>query len=78
MKVTTDDLLAALQAALEKPNGEGQTVQELGQTMGCGEEKVRRLLREVARQGRLTASRVQRPSIDGRLMWVPAYQIKGK
>jgi predicted negative regulator of RcsB-dependent stress response len=77
MKVTQDDLLAALRDALQKPSdGEGQTVAELRVAMQCAEEKVRQALRVLAAQGRLDVLRVRRPSLDGRLMLVPAYRIK--
>lgn len=77
MKVTESDLLQALRDALQKPgDGEGQTVSDLSLSMNCSEEKVRRALRELHRQGRLSVASVRRPSIDGRMFSIPAYQVK--
>ena len=77
MKISQDDLLGALREALEKPSAvDGSTVAELTVAMQCAEGKVRQTLKVLAAQGRLDVLRVRRPSLDGRLMLVPAYRIK--
>jgi hypothetical protein len=77
MRVTQDDLLDALRAALTKPaNSDGATVQDLTLAMGCSEGKARKALKGLAQQGRLEVLKVYRPSLDGRMFSIPAYRIK--
>lgn len=76
MKITTDDLLDALRAALELPGETAPTVLDLTATMGCGEARVRKALKALAHQGRLETVRVRSTSITGAAIFVPGYRIK--
>jgi hypothetical protein len=76
MEITTDDLMDALRAALGTPGGEGHTVQEMVVATGWGDTKVRAILGDLNRRGRLVVSRVKRTDLSGRMQSVPAYRMK--
>lgn len=79
VKITTDDLLEALQDALSKPSdGEASTVSDIMDATGRSSALVRKSLQVLAREGRLEVVQVRRPSLDGRLVPVPGYRIKPK
>ena len=75
--VTRDEILAefeALLAASDDPEGY-VTAWELADMMNLGKVAIQKRLRVAQQAGRLSVVRVQRPSIDGRMMVVPAYRI---
>ena len=77
MSITTDDLLAALQAALgQMGDDEAKTVQDFCEQTGWGRTKVTHVLGALARQGKLEVVRVKRPALDGRQCSVPAYRMR--
>ena len=79
MKVSTDDILDALRAALQVPDATGaKTGRELMTQLGVSRHILMTMLRKFADDGRLVTVRVQRPDLAGRGSSVPAYRIKSK
>lgn len=76
VKVTTDDLLEALQQALGPGDGEGTTVSDLCRETGANENMVRRKIRDLIAAGRCEVVRVRRTDMAGRHTRVPAYRLK--
>lgn len=77
VKVTTDDLLEALRAALSTTDDEhAHTLAELCEKFNCGDSVVRRHLHMLKKEGRLEVVRTRRPSLVGIMTSVPAYRIK--
>lgn len=79
VNVSQDDLLDAIRKAMSPSHeaGEGfRTVRELTESTGKGEDRVRKALRLLQREGRLETRLVQRTAIDGRPQAVPAYRFK--
>lgn len=78
LTITEGELLEAL-AHSQKPGEEGaRTVEDMALASGLAPERVRRALKALQRDGRLTVYRVRRPAIDGRQTIVPAYSITKK
>ena len=75
--MTSEEMLAALAEVLAaQPDPEGYyTAIELADMLGVGNVAAQRRLRVAQKAGRLAVVRVNRPSIDGRMMHVPAYRI---
>ncbi len=75
--MTRDEILAEFEAILAvQEDQEGYlTAEEFCEMMGLGKVAVQRRLRVVQQAGRLAVAKVQRMSIDGRLMRTPAYRI---
>ncbi len=71
-----DEFLAALQEAMKPSEAGGQTVRDLCEATGMGEQAIRPLIAKLRAQGRLVVARVQREAIDGARRWVPVYSLK--
>ena len=79
MKVSTDDILEALRAALQAPDATGaKTVQELMKELRVSRSDLMAMLHQFADEGRLEAVKVPRRDLSGRLASIPAYRIKAK
>lgn len=77
MKVSQDDLLAVLAAEMGKAKpGDGSTMYELRASMGCGDGKLRKLLKALQAEGRLECVRVYRLTLNGVMGQVPGYRVK--
>jgi len=77
LSVSEAEILSELDGALavSLAPAEARTRQEIQDAKGWKEEKTLRALQALGKQGRLMAHQVQRKSIDGREMWVPAYTV---
>ena len=74
----TDDLLAALQAALTAPEPDAQwmTTREIRRSTGMSEAKTLDALRSLAEAGRLETRRVVRANLAGTAQQVPGYRLR--
>ena len=78
MSITEAELLEAL-AHSQQPGEEGaRTVEDMAADMGMAPDRVRKALKTLQRDGRLTVYRVPRTAIDGSRRIVPAYSITKK
>jgi hypothetical protein len=79
MTITTEEILAALEAATQKPTfPDGAfTVRELMARTGWAEERVRNALRLLKAEGRLEVVKPPREAISGAMLPTVAYIIKG-
>ena len=77
LSITESEILSEIEGALAISLGpsDARTRQEIQDAKGWKEEKTLRALQALGKQGRLMAHQVQRKSIDGREMWVPAYTV---
>ena len=77
MKMTEADLIAELQAAMER--GEAQddafTTGELADLRGVGDAAIRKRLKQFNKTGRLMPVRIMRKSLTGNLRKVWGYRI---
>ena len=77
LSISEAEILSELDGALSVSTGptDAKTRQEIQEAKGWTEEKTLRALKALGKQARLMAHQVQRRSIDGRDMWVPAYTV---
>ena len=77
LSVSEAEILSELEGALAVSLGptDAKTRQEFQQAKGWSEEKTLRALKALGKQARLMVHQVQRKSIDGRDVWVPAYTV---
>jgi hypothetical protein len=79
MRVTQDDLLAAIRDALARPvAGDGFTGPELARKFGVRDNAARDVLRVMMAEGRLEIVTLKRQGLDGRQMTVRGYRLKRK
>jgi hypothetical protein len=81
MKITTNEILDALQAAAASapPSDHGaRTLTEIRNETGWGEDQAKQRLKELKTGGLLEVVKVQRESLDGRRVMVPAYRLTPK
>lgn len=69
-----DELLEALLAA-ESTQNQGLTTGELSELLGWSNEKVRRRLTLLKREGKISTILVRREILDGRRTLIPAYRM---
>lgn len=77
LTITEAEILSELDGALAAASGpEGaKTTKEIMDDKGWSNDKALRALAVLGKQGRLRVHQVQRPALDGRQMWVPAYTV---
>lgn len=81
VNITEAEILDALRAALEevaKGPDDALTTGDLVEATGWGEDRVRRMLRRMLRDGDAECVRVRRMAMDTRMAVVPAYRLKAK
>lgn len=78
MKVTTEDLLEAMRAALAQPKtvDDALTGPELMEYLNVGRPKFVRCLKQMLAAGQAEVVIVRRPGMDGRNMTLRAYRLK--
>ena len=77
ISISEAEILSEIEGAISISLGpkDAKTRQEIQEAKGWSEEKTLRALQAFGKQGRLMAHQVQRKSIDGRDVWVPAYTV---
>ena len=77
LTITEAEILSEVEGALAVSLGpsDAKTRQEIQQAKNWSEERTLKALQALGKQGRLMAHQVQRKSIDGRDVWVPAYTV---
>jgi len=76
LTITESELLDALAASQHSTAPEdARTVEQLRVVTGWGDGKMRRMLKQIQAEGRLTVHQVTRPGLDGRMYARPAYTI---
>lgn len=80
IELTESDLIAALLEARGEPgNADGAlTMREIVQQTQWGERRLQLKLEEMKRAGRIEVVRVEREALDGRLVRVPGYRLRGE
>jgi predicted transcriptional regulator len=74
MNITVEELRAALEEALTRPD-EGFTTTEVAETMRVSEGTARRMIRSLLKAGALRSSRKRIQDMSGRWVSVPSYVI---
>jgi hypothetical protein len=76
-----DEWLKALEdAQRERPAslGDGLTVQELRAVFGVCPDKVRSILVDMIRIGKVIPAKSKRMAVDGQMRYVPVYVLRGE
>jgi DNA-binding MarR family transcriptional regulator len=78
--VTQGELIAALQAAMEQDEAEGDavTVSELREALGWSKERLRRELGRLKEAGQIKTVKVMRRDLSDRLNRHPGYRLVKK
>lgn len=71
----TVDFVALLSRLGTASAGEGATTTEIAEAMGCGVEKVRRLVKQAVREGKCRATRKTVDTISGTKTTAPSYVL---
>lgn len=77
IEITQAEILEAL-ASATAGSEDGMTAQELEVGLLLSRRQVLQALKILHARGQLIVHRVRRPSLDGRMMVVPAYEVKRK
>jgi hypothetical protein len=76
--VTTQDIIAAIEASVVEPSRDGFTTGEVCKARGVSEPTARKLVRQLIAAGRAEPCRVIRRYMDGRDGAVPGYRLIAK
>lgn len=79
-RVSTDDILEAIRLALQSnpETGDGMTVLEIAAAMNppVGEQKARKAVKRLLKEGTMENCRVHRPRMDGIITACSGYRFK--